>query len=77
MGLPGKKKDDTEAPSNDGAPEEEVATEQEGMTDSERITNLERCLSKMAHFTGTNRVLDEFNIPRWEVTKESMRKGGK
>jgi hypothetical protein len=39
-----------------------------------RVTNLENCLSKMAHFTGTNRVLDEFGIPRWEVTQESMRK---
>lgn len=39
-----------------------------------RITNLENCIAKMAHFTGTNRVLDEFGIPRWEVTQESMRK---
>ena len=39
--------------------------------------NLKACLSKMAHYTGGNRILDEFGIPRWEVTKESMRKGGK
>lgn len=39
-----------------------------------RLLNMERCLSKLAHYTGTNRVLDEFGIPRWEVTRESMSK---
>ena len=39
-----------------------------------RITNLENCLAKMAHFSGSERVLDEFDIERWTVTKESMQK---
>ena len=40
----------------------------------DRIANLEACLAKMAHYTGAQKVLDEFGIARWEITKESMGK---
>lgn len=40
----------------------------------ERIVNMEKCLSKMAHMTGQQRVLDEFGIDRWELQKKDMSK---
>ena len=38
------------------------------------LDNLKRCLAKMAHFTGQQRVLDEFDIPRWEIQQKDMKK---
>ena len=40
----------------------------------EQILNLQYCISKMAHYSGANRVLDEFEIPRWEPSKKDMTK---
>jgi hypothetical protein len=39
-----------------------------------RIENLTSCVAKMAHFSGNQRIMDEFKIPRWEPGKKDMSK---
>lgn len=39
-----------------------------------RVDALEQCLAKVCHYTGSERVLDEFGIPRWEVKKRDMKR---
>jgi hypothetical protein len=36
------------------------------------IDNLTACISKMAHFSGNQRILDEFKIERWTPGKKDM-----
>lgn len=38
------------------------------------IENLKQCVAKMAHYSGQERVLDEFGIERWTPGKNDMRK---
>lgn len=38
------------------------------------LANLTLCLSKMAHFSGQERILDEFKIDRWKPGKKDMGK---
>lgn len=39
-----------------------------------RVEILERCIARMAHQTGTQNILREFNIKAWEPGKNDMRK---
>ena len=41
-----------------------------------RVENLEQCLAKVCHYTGTEKVLDEFGIGRYEVKRVDMTKWG-
>lgn len=36
------------------------------------IDNLTACIAKMAHFSGNQRILDEFKIERWTPGKKDM-----
>jgi len=44
------------------------------MSTSERVENLERCVAEMAHFSGTQRVLDKYGIKRWVPGEKDLRK---
>ena len=39
-----------------------------------RIERLEACLAKIAHYSGSQRIIDEFGIDRWEISKADMSK---
>ncbi len=41
---------------------------------TERVEKLELCVAKMAHYSGQERVLDEFGIERWTPGRNDMRK---
>jgi hypothetical protein len=40
----------------------------------ERIAKLELTIRMMAHFNGTNRVLDKCGLERWEPSKKELRR---
>jgi len=40
----------------------------------ERIEGLEYTIRMMAHFNGTNRVLDECKLDRWEPSKRHLKR---
>jgi len=55
----------------------EKATKKRGPKTKKRdlekeIDNLTACLAKMAHFSGNQRILDEFGLERWEPGKKDM-----
>jgi hypothetical protein len=39
-----------------------------------KIENLELTVRMMAHFNGTNRVLDKCGLERWEPSKKELRR---
>ena len=39
-----------------------------------RVEQLEYSIRMMAHFNGTNRVLDECKIDRWDPTKKHLKR---
>jgi hypothetical protein len=41
-----------------------------------QVEKLEHTIRMMAHFNGTNRVLDECGLNRWEPSKSHMKKHG-
>lgn len=46
----------------------------EKMTAEKRVENLERCVAKLAHYSGTEKLLREFGIERWTPDKDDMRR---
>jgi len=51
------------------------STAQDSIKDLEkRIENLEYTIRMMAHFNGTNRVLDECKLDRWEPSKRHLKR---
>lgn len=36
------------------------------------VERLEACIAKLAHFSGAQRITDEFNVKRWEPGKKDM-----
>ena len=36
------------------------------------LDNLTACIAKIAHFSGNQRILDEFGIERWNPEKKDM-----
>lgn len=53
-------------------PENKPTTQKKA--DPARIYILERLIAKLCHFTGTNRLLDEVKIERWEPGQKDMTK---
>ena len=53
-----------------------------GSTDSEtpdpgkldKLGRLEACIAKMAHYSGTERIILEFGLKKYDVTKDDMKK---
>ena len=43
-------------------------------TAMERVQNLEACIAKMAHYNGSQSILLEFGIPKWNPEAKDMRK---
>ena len=53
----------------------EKKTKVKASKDDDKLWRLERCLAKVCHYTGSERLLDEFGIERWKPGTKDMRRG--